>query len=300
MQNMQEIRYRLHAIEQTRQITNAMHLLSSARMKREATRVDYNRLYFNKVRAAVKDILEKSKDVDHPYLKKRPGNRAAFLVVAGDKGLCGSYNSSVLKFALTQMEGHDEYYLETVGRIATDFFQHRGITPDIELLGVAQNPSLFNARRIMEDLFTLYDEDLMDELYIVHTRFINSRVQYPRCVRLLPLSITDYGDVVADYTYANDMMIYEPSPTEVFNRLVPQYAIGLIFGALVQSFASEQCARMNAMQTATKNADDMIAKLSLEYNRARQFAITNEIVEIVAGSQTQAQPQTQTVLGGIQ
>lgn len=252
-------------------------------MKHEMRRVDYSKEYFQRIRATVKDILEKSRGIDHPYLTKRDGDRAAFLIIAGDKGLCGSYNNDLLKFALERVNSHSVHYIETVGRMATNFFRHRGIIPDAEILGASLSPSLFMARRIVENLFKLYDENLMDEIYIIFTRFNNAAVQTPSCVRLLPLNLEDYGDVTLEYSY-NSAMLYEPSPLTVFNGLVPQYAIGMVFSTLVQSFASEQCARMNAMNGATKNADEMIEKLSHQYNTERQLAITNEIAEITAGA----------------
>ena len=283
MAEIHEIKHRLAAVAQTRQITNAMYLISSTRMKHEMRRVEYSKEYFGRARATVKDILEKSRDINHPYLMCRTGDRAAFLIIAGDKGLCGSYNSDVLKFALEYVNAHSVHYIETVGRTATSFFRRQGIIPDAEILGAAMSPSLFTARKIVENLFYLYNNNLVDEIYIIYTRFGSASLQTPTCVRLLPLYLEDYDDVKVEFRY-NNTMIYEPSPLTVFNSLVPQYAIGLAFSTLVQSFASEQCARMNAMNAATQNADEMTEKLSHQYNTERQLAITNEIAEITAGA----------------
>ena len=283
MAEIHEIKRRLAAVAQTRQITNAMYLISSTRMKHEMRRVEYSKEYFTRARATVKDILEKSRDIDHPYLSRRTGGRAAFLIIAGDKGLCGSYNSDILKFALEYVNSYSVHYVETVGRMATSFFRRNKIIPDAEIIGAALSPTLFMARRIVENLFSLYDNNLIDEVYIIYTRFENAAVQTPSCVRLLPLYLEDYDDVKLEFRY-NNTMIYEPSPITVFNSLVPQYAIGLVFSTLAQSFTSEQCARMNAMNSATKNADEMTEKLSHQYNTERQLAITNEIAEITAGA----------------
>jgi len=286
MTNLNEIRRHIRAVSKTRQITNAMYLLSTARMKRAMQHVDYNREYYKRVRATVKDILSKSSSVHHPYLDARPTKRAAYLVIASDKGMCGNYNSNILNFAWEQMRHKEQHYLGTIGIMATEFFRKKGMEPDVQWLGVAQNPTLMDARNITEALFREYDEGLMDEVYLISTRFVNSTVQYPRCVRLLPLNIDDYYDVELEFPYESDV-IFEPSAQEVFHTLVPQYAVGLVFGSLVQAVASEHCARMQAMQNATRNADEMIKKLQAQYNAARQFAITQEILEITNAAQQQ-------------
>lgn len=283
MSGTSEIRRHIRAVENTRQLTNAMYLLSTARMKKAIQRVNYTGEYYRRVRATVKDILAKSSGVHHPYLEHRPGNRAAFLVVAGDKGMCGGYNNTVLNFAWQQMQLFERRYLATIGVMATRYFKQKGITPDIELLGVAHNPTLYDARSIVTSLFAEYDMNLMDEIYVIYTRFVNSAVQYPLCVRLLPLQLDDYSDVELEYSYDADML-YVPSPQEMFDTLVPQYAVGLVYGALVNAVASEHCARMNAMQSATGNAEEMLKQLKKQYNAARQLAITQEILELSGGA----------------
>ena len=283
MSEIHEIKHRISAVKQTRQITNAMYMISSTRMKKEATRAEYARRYIYQIRATVKDIIEKSSYISHPYLQKKSGNKAAYVVIAGDKGLCGNYNSTVLKYAIALIKSHEAHYIETVGHVATEYFKRHGMTPDAETLRVVQNPRLHNARQIVENLLRLYTSGEMDEVYIVFTRFVDVTQSYPHCIRLLPLALDAFEDVKLDTNYTADML-YEPSPEEVFNNLVPQLAVGLVFAALVQSTASEHCARMNAMQSATRNADEMIEKLSHQYNTQRQFSITNEIIEISSAS----------------
>lgn len=285
MKNLNEIRYHLRSVQQTRQITNAMYLLSTSRMKKAMTHIEYNRNYLHRVRQTMKDILDKSRDVDHPYLEKElEGNRAAYIVIAADKGLCGSYNNNVLNLAYDHIKDHENRYVVTAGIMATEFFRRHGIEPDIELLGIVQDPKLSLARELTSKVFEIYDEDLVDEIYLVYTHFYNSVTQEPRIMRVLPLQLQDFQDVEYEYDYKADF-IYEPSASELFSHLVPQYAASLIYGALTMSYASEHSARMTAMQNSTQNADEMISDLTSEYNSARQFAITQEITEIAAGFQ---------------
>ncbi len=285
MKNLNEIRYHLRSIQQTRQITNAMYLLSTSRMKKAMTHIEYNRHYFTRVRQTMKDIINKSRVVHHPYMKgEGEAQSAAYVVIAADKGLCGGYNTNVLNLAWEHIKDHPQRFIVTAGIMATEFFRRKGVEPDIELLGLVQDPKLSLARELIDTIFRIYDEGLTDEIYVVYTHFINSTKQIPRIVRLLPLLLEDYEDVEYEYNYAGDIL-YEPSEEEVFSNLVPQYATGLVYGALTMSYASEHSARMTAMQNSTKNADEMIDKLSSEYNSARQYAITQEISEIGAGFQ---------------
>lgn len=285
--NINELREHIRAVQQTRQITNAMYLLSASCMKKAMPHVDYNREYFNRIRSAVKDILSRTGAVDSTYLNARPVKNAGYLVIAADKGMAGAYNHNVLDFAWKKMQQYTpegaQMHLATIGLYATDYFKKKGLAPTREYLGMAQNPSMANARILQDELFELYDTGELDEITLIYTRFISSTVQYPRAVRLLPLSITDYKNITVEYEYDLDM-IYHPTPEIVFQELVPQYVVGLIYGAMAQSFASEHCMRMNAMQSATKNADDLIESLQHSYNAARQLRITQELTETVASS----------------
>lgn len=286
MKSVSEIRRHMQAVGQTRQITNAMYLLSSARMKKAMTNIEYNREYYIRLRTTMKDILSKSHNIQDNYLTKRPGKRAAFVVVAGDKGLAGAFNSNVLNYAYDIIRKYETYYIATVGIMATEFFNKKGLQVDIEYLGVAQDPDLEYAREIADNLMHLYDEDIMDEVYLISTHFNNSLSYTPKATRFLPLNLEDYDDVELEYDYQADFL-YEPSPEAVFKTVVPQYAVGLIYDILNQSYASEQSARMNAMKSSTDNADGMLKTLGSEYNRARQYAVTQEITEISAGVQAQ-------------
>lgn len=280
MASMADIKHSIHSISETEQITRAMHLISTSKMKKAVSKYESNHMHFERVQSALKDILAHTSELEHPWVGTSKGKRAAYIVIAADKGMCGGYNHNVLNLALKHMQQSSERYILTVGHMARAFFDRRGYMVDVEFLHVSQNPSLYNARNITSDLLELYDNGIMDEVYVVYTKFISVMRQEPRVIKLLPLNMADFIDVT-DETQYNAELFYHPSPKEVFDILVPQYIIGLVYGCLVQSFASEQCARMTAMENATNNAEEMINNLSKEYNRARQFAITNEISEII-------------------
>jgi F-type H+-transporting ATPase subunit gamma len=280
MANMGDIKHSIHSISETEQITRAMHLISTSKMRKAIAKFESNRIYYERVLSTIKDILLHTRDISHPYIGESDGKRAAYIVIAADKGLCGGYNHNVLELALRHMQENEERYILTVGQEARAFFDRRGYMVDVEFLHVSQNPSLYNARNITIDILELFENNIMDEVYIVYTHFISALKQEPIVQKLLPLSMSGLRGVETEATYTAELN-YHPSPKEVFDTLVPQYIIGFVYGCLVQSYASEQCARMTAMESATDNAEKMIDNLTKEYNRARQQAITKEISEIM-------------------
>lgn len=293
MDSMSDIKHRIRSISQTQQITRAMHLISVSKMRKALAKHESNAAYFTRVRSAMKDILMHTGEFSHPFLKheiqKSEQDRDAYIVIAGDKGMAGAYNHNVLKMALDHMQGNPrEKYIFTVGQVAREFFHREGYQVDVEFLHTAQNPSLRNARQIAETLIDLYRKDLIDEIFVVYTEMVSTMEQVPHVVRLLPLLVSDFQDVQADWQdagHGETEIKYEPSPAQVFDTLVPEYVIGTMYAMLVQSFASEHSARMNAMSAANRNADEMIKKLNLVYNRVRQASITQEIAEISGGAE---------------
>lgn len=285
MKNMGDIKHSMRAVSDTEQITKAMHLISTSKMRKAIASYEANKIHFNRVQAGIKDILEHATGMSHPYMGHSEGGRAAFVVIAADKGLCGGYNSAVLKFALEQIQKNKEQYILTVGQEARVFFERKGYMIDVEFLHIAQNPSLYNARNITEDILDLYDNGLMDEVYVVYTKFYSAVKQEPRIIKLLPLEVSNFENIETEFSYAAEMT-FHPTPKDVFDRMVPQYIVGLLYGCLVQAYASENCARMTAMENATQNAEEMLDNLSRDYNRARQAAITNEIAEIIGALET--------------
>lgn len=279
-----EIRHHIAAVEQTKKITGAMEMVSSTRMKRVMSHIEQNRRYFDYVQRTMKEILTSTQEVAHPYLCEVPEDgHCTFIVIAGDKGLCGSYNNNVLHLALDSISKVSKYSIVTIGNTAVDFFRARSITPDVTLLGLAQDPALSKARMLVRDIMNIYDSGQTNEVRIVYTSFYGETKNKPVVRRLLPIRLDDYTDISNDQTLSEIM--YHPTPQVVFDLLVPQYILGTLFGVMVQAYASEHFARMNAMHSSTTNAQDMLKSLRTKYNMARQSAITNEIAEITGAAE---------------
>lgn len=284
MSNANEIKQHLKAVEQTRQITNAMYLLSTSRMKKAMQNVDFNLFYLQRLRATIKDVLSKTKnnDLTNRFIEDYHKGTAIFVVVTSDKGLCGGYNSSVIKLAREKISEYGGYPVVVSLGIAGDkMLRDKGICPVYSWYGASQHPTMNLASQVADKLIGLYLTEEYHEVYVVYTEFHSASHQEPKCVRLLPLLRRDFLDVEREGD-KNAEMIFEPSIDVVFDQLVYQYVTGFMFDVFMQSSASENIARMNAMQNATRNADEMIKQLSTELNTARQLQITNEITEISA------------------
>ena len=283
MASIADIRHHMRVVSQTRQITRAMHMISTAKMKKGLARYEANLTYLTEVRQTIKDVLTHVEGRKQGYLRRPKGNRAAHIIIAADKGLAGGYNSGVLQLAEEHMKAYEESNIFCIGQMAREYLERRGYVIDIEFAHVIQDPTLYHARQIAETVLELYNQNMLDEVYIVYTKRISTMVQKPEVIRLLPVRVEDFDDVEATVG-GQEEILYEPSVTRLMELLIPQYLIGVIYSALVQSFASEQCARMNAMDAATRNANEMMDRLGPELNRARQSQITNEIAEIIAGA----------------
>jgi len=282
MASVNEIRQRIEAVEQTRKITGAMELVSSTRMRRVMSHLEYNREYFAHIRRTMREILASTEGISHPYLEGRPEGRRTYIVIAGDKGLCGAYNANVLELAEKELDEHPGSSLITIGNTAESHFRRRGIIPDITMYGIVQDPTMRAARRISREIMMLFDQGLTDDIHVVFTSFYGVSKNRPTEFRLLPIKLHDYDDVT-DAELGE--LLYEPSPQDVFEQLIPQYIMGLVFGVMVQAYAAEHYSRMNAMHASTQNAGDMLKSLTTQYNMARQSAITNELSEITGAAE---------------
>ena len=273
-----EIKNRIRSMQSTRQITKAMEMVAASKLRRAQARVLSSRPYFETLYAAVNEIVDNNQDFSSVYLSKRPVKKTAWIIIAGDRGLAGGYNSNVLKLALSEMEGKEAAVLP-IGKKAADFFRSRGFTFLSEQYAQAEDVSVGDCFSIAKLLCNQFAAEEFDEVRIAYTNFVSVLSQTPATLQLLPLLRQE-----TTATPTQNDILYEPDCVTVFDTIIPEYVGGMIYGALCESRAAEQAARRTAMDSATKNADEMIDDLSLKYNRARQAAITQEITEIVAGS----------------
>lgn len=285
MSNLSELKSRLYAIKQTRQITGAMYLLSTSRMKKSMQNMDFNLAYMYKLRATMKDILSLTKNngIHNRYIEKQGEGITLYIAITSDKGLCGSYNSDIVKLTADLMEKSGDSILLSVGSIGDALFKTRGIIPDYNFTDILAHPSLSVASSISETIIDLYRQHEVNEAFVVYTEYESSAMQTPVFKRILPLLRHDFEDIKSDHRYEM-LPIYEPDVNEVFDLMIPSFVTGFMYDIFMQSAASENSARMKAMQNATENADAMIEELSAQINAERQLAITNEILEISAAT----------------
>ena len=274
-----EIKNRIRSMESTRQITKAMEMVAASKLRRAQAQVTNSRPYFNILSGAIADILQSNREFQSPYLKARSGNKVLYIVIAGDRGLAGGYNSNILKLVQSQIEGKEATVLP-IGKKAVDYFKSHNVPALTESYAEAASVSIGDCFSISKQLCKAYKAGQFTHICIAYTTFVSVLSQTPASMKLLPLVC----DTCEERKKPTMITVYEPNDEEVFEAIVPEYLGGVLYGALCESRASEQAARRTAMDSATSNAEDMIADLSLKFNRARQAAITQEITEIVAGS----------------
>ena len=271
-----EIKTRIRSMESTKQITKAMEMVASSKLRHAQTRVANSRPYFEILYSTITDIVQCNTDLSSPYLTARPVKKTAYVVIAGDRGLAGGYNSNILKLAHSQMEGKNAIVLP-IGKKAADYFLSKKLEVLTTQYSEAEDVTVGDCFSIAKQLSRQYLVGQIDEVVVAYTNFVSVLSQTPETLQLLPLTCQTE-------TRQNSDILYEPGSVEVFDAIVPEYLGGILYGALCESRAAEQAARRSAMDSATQNAEDMIADLSLKFNQARQAAITQEITEIVAGS----------------
>ena len=273
-----EIKNRIRSMESTKQITKAMEMVAASKLRRAQAQVASSRPYFRILRQTIDDIVDNNRDFSSPYLAARPVRRVAYIVIAGDRGLAGGYNSNILKLVQQHIAGRDAAVLP-IGKKAVDFFRSKKVPMLSENYTVAADVSVGDCFSAAKQLSKLFRSGEFDEVHVAYTNFVSVLSQSPTVMQLLPL----VRDERTQEGISRDFL-YEPDCAEVFEAIVPEYLGGILYGALCESRASEQAARRTAMDSATSNAEEMIADPSLKFNRARQAAITQEITEIVAGS----------------
>lgn len=286
MAGMREIRNRIKSVQDTMKITSAMYLISSSKLKKARKNLEDTEPYFLTLQKTIYDIFQASPELEHPFFDKREEisereKKRAYIVITADKGLAGAYNHNVLKLADEQLLKGKNNTLFVVGQAGVNYYHDKKEMIDCAFLNVIQNVSMYHTRKIAEVVINLYKTRMLDEVYIVYSKMISAVKVEPCVTKLLPLSRGDFDESVLQY---HSFTSFYPSEEKVLDRIVPNYIKGIIYGALVESFCSEQNSRMMAMDSATKSATEMLKNLNLIYNRARQAAITQEITEIVSGA----------------
>ena len=274
-----EIKNRIRSLESTKQITKAMEMVAASKLRRAQAQVLSSRPYFEILYETINKIVDANGDFSSPYLTQREGKKPVYVVIAGDRGLAGGYNSNVLKLVLSEIEGKDAAVLP-IGKKTVDYFKARNIPVLDTRYAEAADVSIGDCFTIAKQLCKLFRSGEYDHVHVAYTNFVSVLSQTPSTLRLLPLLRQE----TQRQTAPRQVTLYEPGSEEVFDAIVPEYLGGVIYGALCESRASEQAARRTAMDSATKNAEEMIDDLSLKFNRARQAAITQEITEIIAGA----------------
>ena len=273
-----EIKNRIRSMESTRQITKAMEMVAASKLRRAQSQVLSSRPYFEILYSTIADITASNRDFSSPYLKARPGKKVMYIVIAGDRGLAGGYNSNILKLVQSEIAEKDAVVLP-IGKKAVDYFKSKHVPILTEAYAEAADVTIGDCFSISKQLCGAFLKGDFDEIHAAYTDFASVLSQTPTTRQLLPLKKPEAASGVN-----RGDTLYEGDSEEVFAAIIPEYLGGVIYGALCESRASEQAARRAAMDSATQNADDMISDLSLKFNRARQAAITQEITEIVAGS----------------
>ena len=285
--SLNDIKTKIASTKNTSQITNAMQMVSAAKLGRSEEAARNFQVYAQKVRKLLTDILHGngSGGSTNPMLISRPVKKTGYIVITSDRGLVGGYNSSILKAV---MELKEEYHPDgtgfemiCIGGMGADFFKARGIQPLYELRGLADQPSFDEVRKIISKTVEMYQNELFDELYVCYNHHVNTLTSQMRVEQMLPIVDLDPNEADEEYSLT---FALETSRDEIREQLLPQYAESMIYGAIIDAKTAENAAGMTAMQTATDNAKKVINDLTIQYNRARQAAITQEITEIVAGA----------------
>ena len=276
-----EIKNRIRSMESTRQITKAMEMVAASKLRHCQAQVQNSRPYFEILRSTIEDIIRTNRDFSSPFFASRSEGKTVFIVIAGDRGLAGGYNSNVLKLVQAKIDSCPEALVLPIGKRALDYCVGHRIPVLTETYAEAAGVSIGDCFSIAKQLSRGFLNGEYNGIQIAYTNFVSMLSQTPDTMQLLPLTC----DEAMRKNGAESGILYEPSGEEVFASIVPEYLAGLIYGAVCESVASELAARRTAMEAATNNAEEMIEKLNLHYNRARQASITQEITEIVGGAE---------------
>lgn len=279
MPSMRDIKRRIKSVKNTQQITKAMKMVAAAKLRKAQEKVLAARPYSRRLGDVLGRLASASAGVSHPLLEVRETKKVGYVVVTADRGLCGGFNANILRLSNAEMKQHSQdVSMIAVGRKSRDFFRRIGRKIDTEFIGLGDEMSFSQAKDIAQAVVKAYTEGVYDEVYLVYSEFVSAMTQRPTVTKLLPLETPE------ETKESQALYIYEPSAEAILFDLLPKYLETTIYRALLESKASEMGAKMTAMSSATDAATDMIGKLTLSFNRARQAAITREISEIVGGA----------------
>lgn len=281
MATMREIKRRRGSIQSTQQITKAMKLVSTVKLQKARGRAENSKAYFEYMYKTVTSMLAKAGDVDHPYLKGGNSENIGIVVITSNRGLAGGYNANIVRMISGSEFPKEKVRLYTVGRKGADSLSRKGYTIAADYSDVIDEPTFADAKDIGKQLLTDFANGEIGEIYVAYTEFKNTVSHIPKLMKLLPVNPKDLQTEQDELTLMN----FEPNEEEAISLLIPKYMTSILYGAFVEAVASENGARMQAMDAATSNAEEIINDLELKYNRARQGAITQELTEIIAGAE---------------
>ena len=283
MASMRDIKRRKGSIQSTQQITKAMKLVSTVKLQRAKQRAEQSKAYFNCMYETVTSMLARTGGLNHPYLRAGQSGKKAVVVITSNRGLAGGYNSNIIKLITKGDFRKEDLEIYAIGKKGKDALQRGGYHIVADDPDIIEEPSYVDAMAITDQLLKSYVDGEVGEIYLAYTGFKNTVVHEPTLLKLLPVEAAKEEES-AQSTGSRAMMNFEPEDEEALNMIIPKYVTSLIYGGLVEAAASENGARMQAMDSATSNAEEMIDQLSLMYNRARQGSITQELTEIIAGA----------------
>ena len=277
--NMQSIKRRMKSVESTKKITKAMQLVATSKLRKTRNQLDELKPYYHLVQQTVAEILANNQgNIDNPYLKTNEKGKTVYIVITSSLGLCGGYNANVFKTIASDVQDDDIVYM--IGTKGASYLSHRNIDYREDYLHLNTSLDFKDVVRLVGELTRQYRKQEISKIKIIYTEFVNNLSFVPRVVTLLPVDVSEFENIEVTSKYT----VFEPSPNEVLNNLIPMYLQSVIYGYLVESVTSENASRRTSMENATDNAQELIDNLLLKYNQARQTAITNEISEIVAGA----------------
>ncbi len=287
MASMREIKRRRTSIQSTQQITKAMKLVSTVKLQRARQRAENSKAYFTYMYKTIISMLAKAGNVDHPYVKGSDSKNVAIVTVTSNRGLAGGYNANIVRMVMGSGFDKENVRLYTVGRKGAEGLERKGYEIVADYSDIIEEPTFADAKEIGERLLGDFANGEIGEIYVAYTEFKNTVSQVPKLMKLLPVDAEGMQEDAEEMSELDKLtpMNFEPEEEEAIALLIPKYMTSILYGAFVEAVASENGARMQAMDSATNNAEEIISDLELKYNRARQGAITQELTEIIAGAE---------------